>query len=393
MKILMTADTVGGVWTYAIDLARALAPHGAQVTLATMGAPVRPDQRREAEEIPGLALCESEYRLEWMDDPWDDVDAAGRWLLALEREVAPDIVHLNGYVHGCLPFQAPVLIVAHSCVCSWWRAVHGEEAPAFWNCYRSRVAAGLRGAGRVVAPTQAMLDAVHSHYGIAGGEVVPNGRDPKPYAPGRARAKEPFILTAGRLWDEAKNVRALTEIAGDLPVPVCVAGDCGGPDGGRIDLPNVRALGRLAPPVLAGWMLRAALYALPARYEPFGLSALEAALSGCALVLGDIASLREVWGDAALFVPPDDREALRDALTGLIENPGRRADLAVCAAARASRYTLDRMAAGYLKVYRELAGCCTPDWKSGASNQDCPPSRAQFGLRKRCVHAGGQSLS
>ncbi len=32
---------------------------------------------------------------------------------------------------------------------------------------------------------------------------------------------------------------------------------------------------------------------LPARYEPFGLSVLEAALSGCALVLGDIPSLRE----------------------------------------------------------------------------------------------------
>ena len=32
----------------------------------------------------------------------------------------------------------------------------------------------------------------------------------------------------------------------------------------------------------------ASIYALPARYEPFGLSILEAALSGCALVLGDI---------------------------------------------------------------------------------------------------------
>ena len=37
MKILMTADTVGGVWTYALELAGALAPHGVEVALATMG--------------------------------------------------------------------------------------------------------------------------------------------------------------------------------------------------------------------------------------------------------------------------------------------------------------------------------------------------------------------
>ena len=55
----------------------------------------------------------------------------------------------------------------------------------------------------------------------------------------------------------------------------------------------------------------AAIYALPARYEPFRLEVLEAAAPGCALVLGDIASLRELWDGAALFVAPDDDRALR----------------------------------------------------------------------------------
>ena len=36
--VLMTADTVGGVWTYAVELVRALAPHRVTVALATMGA-------------------------------------------------------------------------------------------------------------------------------------------------------------------------------------------------------------------------------------------------------------------------------------------------------------------------------------------------------------------
>ena len=76
----------------------------------------------------------------------------------------------------------------------------------------------------------------------------------------------------------------------------------------------------------------------------FGLSALEAALSGCALVLGDIPSLREVWGDAALFVAPDDTDALAQALQGLIDRPAYRRELADRATKRAGLYTPRRMA-------------------------------------------------
>jgi hypothetical protein len=102
-------------------------------------------------------------------------------------------------------------------------------------------------------------------------------------------------------------------------------------------------------------MGRAAIYALPARYEPLGLSVLEAALAGCALVLGDIPSLREVWGgEAAIFVPPNDVDALADALELLRREPVRRARLAVCARARALEYGPARMAASYLAAYSSL---------------------------------------
>jgi glycosyltransferase involved in cell wall biosynthesis len=117
----------------------------------------------------------------------------------------------------------------------------------------------------------------------------------------------------------------------------------------------VDPLGRLAPRELAEWMGRAAIYALPARYEPFGLSVLEAALAGCVLVLGDIPSLREVWGDAAVFVPPDDVDALVAALELLRREPGRRARFAACARVRALEYLPARMAARYLSAYVSLA--------------------------------------
>ena len=110
-------------------------------------------------------------------------------------------------------------------------------------------------------------------------------------------------------------------------------------------------LGALAPDELSGWYARAAIYALPARYEPFGLSVLEAALSGCALVLGDIASLREIWGAAALYVAPDDHDALQRTLARLIDHPAERQALGAAARQRAANFTPERMADAYLQAY------------------------------------------
>jgi glycosyltransferase involved in cell wall biosynthesis len=111
-------------------------------------------------------------------------------------------------------------------------------------------------------------------------------------------------------------------------------------------------VGRLSSNDLAAWYARAAIYALPACYEPFWLSALEAALSGCALVLGDIPSLREVWADAAVFVPPNEPKRLESALRELIETPSLRERMAELARSRARNYTPVRMASEYMASYK-----------------------------------------
>ncbi len=352
-RVLMTADTVGGVWTYALELCQALAVEGVRVELATLGAPLSPAQWVEARAVPGLTLHESSYQLEWMEEPWEDVRASGEWLLGLEARLAPDIIHLNGYCHGALPWRAPVLMVAHSCVLSWWEAVKGEAAPGRYARYQQEVARGLRAAARVVAPSEAMLAAAERHYGpFRSTSVIANARRAESFLPG---PKEPFVLAAGRLWDEAKNLAALDAVAPRLPFPVRVAGETQHPGGGSdARAHQVQPLGRLTPEALAGWMARAAIYALPARYEPFGLSVLEAALAGCALVLGDIPSLREVWGDAALFVHPDDGDGLARTLTELMANPSGRERLAARAHARALTFTPRRMAEAYLELYAAL---------------------------------------
>lgn len=356
LRILMTTDTIGGVWPFAIELAAQLARRGDRVLLAAMGREPDPEQRRQAAAIPGLELRARPYRLVWMRDPWRDLDAAARWLRDLARRFAPDVVHLNDLAHGDLDWPAPVLTTAHSCVCSWWQAVHGVPAPVAWDAYRSCVAASLHAADRVVAPTRAMLSTLSVHYrmprsaGLRSPKVIYNGRSTHVHV----EAKEPLVLGAGRLWDEAKNLGALAALAPRLPWPVCLAGDPHHPDGGGAGIAGAHLLGPLDHAALRGWMARAAIYALPARYEPFGLSALEAAQCGCALVLGDISSLREVWGGAALFVAPDDRDALEATLHRLIHDDELRGRMGKRARRRAQRYTPAAMARRYRETYLGL---------------------------------------
>ena len=341
MKILMTADTEGGVWPYALELAAALRPHDVEVSLATMG---RTPDAAQRVELRGSALAsvhESHFGLEWQREPWDDVHQAAEWLLILEEELQPDVVHLNGYAHGSLPWTAPVVIVAHSDVLSWWQAVRHEPAPASWDRYREEVQDGLRGATVVCGPTRSAVEDLNRNYVFETRRfLVPNGRSR--LSVGR-RGKEAIAVGLGRFWDEAKNLEVLERISGSLPWPLVLAG------------PGTTR-GRLSNEEVAELLARGGIFASPAKYEPFGLAALEAAQAGCALLLGDIPSLREVWGEAACYAPPDDDEAFGAALCRLMLEESHRMEFARRAERRASRYTPARMAAAMVSVYDAALG-------------------------------------
>lgn len=347
----MSADTVGGVWPYALGLAEAWAARGVETVLAAIG-PVSAEQRAVAGAIDGLVLRAVDGRLEWMRDAAADVAATGRWLLGQERRFAPDLVQINGYAHAALPFAAPVVAVAHSDVLSWHAAVRGRPAGPEWRGYAAAMRDGLANARLVIAPTRAVLDDLARH-GLRwhAAAVIPNGIDVARRVAGPKRA---VVLAAGRAWDDAKNLAALDRVAAGLAWPVEIAGETRHPEGGVARFEAATPLGPLPPALLADRLATAAIFAAPARYEPFGLAILEAAASGCALVLGDIPSLRELWEGAALFVPPDDDAALARALGGLIGDAARRAALAERARERAGRFGVAVMAETYLGAYRGL---------------------------------------
>lgn len=389
-RVLMTSDTIGGVWTYAMELIAALAAHDVEVALATMGAPLTPAQAKEAAALTNVQLFESGFKLEWMDDPWGDVQRAGEWLLGIGAHFEPDVVHLNGYAHAALPWTAPVIVVAHSCVLSWWRAVHGDDVPDEWSPYRCAVRNGLKGADLVVAPSRAMLAAIFDNYGsLDCATVIHNGLRP-PEEPGRS--KEQFIFTAGRLWDQAKNISAIAASAARIHWPVYMAGDYHHPNGTGTKPENVRLLGRLSREALANWYERASIFALPCRYEPFGLSALEAALAGNALVLGDIPSQREIWGDAALFVPPNDPEMLAGTLNKIAADTDMVRISGAKARSRALRYTTEQMSMRYMEAYRNVSRVSNLQTSQSVEAMDALPSEnRRYSRLETCATSGSPS--
>ena len=179
-------------------------------------------------------------------------------------------------------------------------------------------------------------------------------RAPAPSSPIEAA---PFAFTAGRLWDEGKNLATLDRVATRLDIPVRAAGPTRGPNGAGIRLDAIEALGSLAPEAVAEMLALQPIFVSLARYEPFGLAVLEAAQAGCALVLSDIATFRELWDGAAIFVAADDEAGAADAIRRLAADSADRARRGEAARSYAARYTVDAMTAGTLGVYRRvLAG-------------------------------------
>ena len=360
LRVLMTADAVGGVWTYALDLARGLAAEGVRTTLAVLGPPPSRSQGRDARSIPSLDLVETGLPLDWTAESAAELRRAGGAVAALAA--GHDLVHLNSpALAGVADFGVPVLGICHSCVRTWWDTVHGTALPPDLAWRADLLAQGYARCDGLAAPTRAFARATAAAYRLPRRPaVVPNGRDPGGTSPRPAGAPKPAALTAGRLWDAGKGMAVLDRAAAAMRVPVRAAGPSEGPNGAGIALPNLRLLGRLDADAMASELDPRPIFVSPALYEPFGLAVLEAAGRGCALVLSDIATFRELWDGAALFVPPRDADALAAALDALAEDDRRRVGLGRAAAERARAYTPGRMVAGVAALYRDLLACDRP---------------------------------
>lgn len=361
MHLLITADTVGGVWTYVRELVSGLCRRDVRVTLVSLGEMPSEKQTGWMDGLPGLDFRSTAFKLEWMQESASDLAASAEYLQSTIREVKPDLLHFNQYYYGALECDVPRLVVAHSDVVSWWHAVHGKEPQdSEWlRGYKQIVCRGLREATAVVAPSRWMLDQVERHYiRPACGSVIYNGRTASLFDP--HLPKDGYALSVGRVWDPGKQVLLLS--FADSPMPVRIVGPDRNPDSkvypDGIPAPkkdNVRYHGLQSEQQLCALFARADVYVATSRYEPFGLAPVEAALSRSAIVANDIATFRELWDDAALYFAVNDPKSLTEILNLLDKNVPLRREYAQRAYERARRwFTADRMVEKYLQIYRAL---------------------------------------
>jgi glycosyltransferase involved in cell wall biosynthesis len=346
-RIVITADAVGGVWRYALDVAAGLVRRDVRAAVLGMGPEPSGAQLAEA-RAAGVALDWLDDRLDWTMRGPAEAEALARDLGRHPMLRAADILHLNApALHGAGEAPRPTVVAAHSCLTTWSRGVRGAAPPAEWAWHRRLTARGLRRAAVAVAPSRAFAQDLVAAYGpLPALRVLPNGAVPVAPLP-----REDVVLAAGRWWDPAKNIETLDAAAARIDWPAQAAGSVSGPRGERVTARHLQLLGTLGAGEMAERLGRAPIHVSLALYEPFGLSVLEAASAGAALVLSDIPTFRELWEGAALFVGPRDAEDVARAVNGLIADPGLRRRLGADAARRASLYSLERQVGGLIEAY------------------------------------------
>ena len=117
---------------------------------------------------------------------------------------------------------------------------------------------------------------------------------------------------------------------------------------------RVRVLGFVDDNDLPALYRGADVFAFPSLYEGFGIPVLEAMGCGTPVVTSNVSSLPEVAGDAALQVPPDDVDALADALWRSISNTALREAHRTRGFEQVARFTWRRAAEDLIGVYARV---------------------------------------
>lgn len=351
-RLLLTTDAVGGVWTYALDLADGLSSRGVDVVLAVLGPACGAGQRRAAEAVPRLKLVETGLALDWTAEDPAALRRAAQGLAALARGEAVDLIHLNSPALAAgAAYPAPVIGVAHSDLATWWSAVKEGAPPAEFGWRIDATAQGYAACDALMTPSAAFGHATAEAYGVRP-TVVRNGRA-TPAAVAEVVRSIP-IITSGRLWDEGKGMGVLDRVAALIDAPICALGPSVGPNGEQAVLPRLTLAGARSAAEVGGALALSQVFVSPALYEPFGLGVLEAAQAGCALVLSDIPTFRELWSGAALFAPPGDEAAFAAVLDALLADDAQRLRLAAAARRRARRYSAAAFIEGVAAVYADV---------------------------------------
>ncbi|WP_181164487.1 glycosyltransferase family 4 protein [Amaricoccus solimangrovi] len=357
-RVLMTLDAVGGVWTYALTLARALVARGSDVAFLGFGPRPGPERAREARWLGQLDW--SDAPLDWQATDPDRLAAVGPAIRTALRRYRADLALLAAPSQAVgVNADAPLVSVAHSCLATWFRAVRDTEVPReiAWKAEATR--AGLRACAAVVAPTAAHAALLRRCYpGTPEPAVIWNGAAPR--IPCEAAGRDTAPVAVARWWDPGKGGVILDAAAARMRAPARLIGPCEVPGEYPFRPRHTEAIGPLPHEAALAMVARAPFLIAPSLYEPFGLAVAEAASMGVPLLLADIPTFRELWGGAALFYPARDPEALARAADELAGDAAQRLRLGAAARARAERYRPARQAESMLALFEGLRDARLP---------------------------------
>jgi glycosyltransferase involved in cell wall biosynthesis len=233
-----------------------------------------------------------------------------------------------------------------------------------------------RGARVVICASHATADDAVRHYGVRRSaiHIVPLGADHAASGGGavstgsRALAERPYILAVVSLSPH-KNVAGLIEAFRlarerfDLPHELRLVGMEGtGAARVRHELDRVagaglpvRVMGYVSEARLAAEYAGAELLVFIPLIEGFGLPPLEAMVRGVPVVASALGSVAEVCGDAALLVPPQNADAVANAVGNVLTDPALAERLRQAGRSRAHLFTWENAARATREAYETAA--------------------------------------
>ncbi len=366
-RVLVDATAVpadrGGVGRYVDGLVTALSEKGADLAIACQ----RSDAERYGRMAPQAAvvagpaaISHRPARLAW--------EQTGLPLVA--QQVGAEVVHSPHYT---MPLRAgrPVVVTIHDATFFTEPDMHSSVKGTF---FRSATRTALRRATRCVVPSKAtrdevvrILDADATLLDVAYHGVdqqtfhVPLLDEQQRVQARLGLAGQPFIAFLGTL-EPRKNVPGLIRgwvkaCADRADAPALVlAGGNGWDDTIDAAIAEVPAHLRVLRPGylrfsdLPGFLGGATIVAYPSHGEGFGLPVLEAMACGAPVLTTQRLSLPEVGGDAVAYTEPDS-DAIAVALTSLLDDPARRAQLGAAGHERSLEFTWAASAEAHLACY------------------------------------------
>ncbi len=258
----------------------------------------------------------------------------------LLKKLRTDVLHIPSYRRIVWNPPATQVVTVHDCAAF---AVRGKYDAARMFYGRHVVSRLARQARAVMTVSRATADDVERYFKIGNARVVWNGIDHAQYRPlpegeiasGLAKAFEqtrPYFLYLARLEHPGKNhVRLIEAFERFVAAHPARHEDLifGGADWHGAELihqriaisplrERIRSLGFVGKadlPILYGG---ATAMVYPSLFEGFGLPPIEAMACGCPVISSPRGSLREVVGDAAHLIDPEDVD---DMAAGLAAAP------------------------------------------------------------------------